>query len=277
MSKQSAKKTSNQLTLFLVDSPAKTYPWQDYVKEWLANDHPSGTNTFALLQKFNQAGLLSKMSPDLSPAGHLLSPRKTQYNLEPSIQEKKLKNGQTQYTVTASWKKQTTSESSLLAWKNTAITGHGGFLTLKTPEYLNAAAEFLLSHVLETPQQWLQNNPEKTINDWHQYITKYYLTPKAALGILRRAKKRGKPLPPQLHQALHQTAHPSSNPSATKTTPLSKPTPLGTFNQNESTPTKPPSPPSPAATAVADNANPTSSPPVKPHSANTPKTTPPQP
>ncbi|MCB7362620.1 DNA cytosine methyltransferase, partial [Flavonifractor plautii] len=38
----------------------------------------------------------------------------------------------------------------------------------------------------------LQDNPPR----------KYYLTRKACLGILRRAKKRGKPLPPQLHAAL---------------------------------------------------------------------------
>ena len=37
----------------------------------------------------------------------------------------------------------------------------------------------------------LQDNPPR----------KYYLTRKACLGILRRAKKRGKPLPPQLHAA----------------------------------------------------------------------------
>ena len=38
----------------------------------------------------------------------------------------------------------------------------------------------------------LQDNPPR----------KYYLTRRACLGILRRAKERGKPLPPQLHRAL---------------------------------------------------------------------------
>ena len=38
----------------------------------------------------------------------------------------------------------------------------------------------------------LQDNPPR----------KYYLTRRACLGILRRAKERGKPLPPQLHAAL---------------------------------------------------------------------------
>ena len=38
----------------------------------------------------------------------------------------------------------------------------------------------------------LQDNPPR----------KYYLTRRACLGILRRAKERGRPLPPQLHAAL---------------------------------------------------------------------------
>ena len=35
---------------------------------------------------------------------------------------------------------------------------------------------------------------------------KYYLSPKACRGILRRAERRGKALPPLLHQALQQVA-----------------------------------------------------------------------
>ena len=36
--------------------------------------------------------------------------------------------------------------------------------------------------------------------------TRYYLSPKACRGILDRAEKRGKPLPPQLQQVLHSVA-----------------------------------------------------------------------
>ena len=57
-------------------------------------------------------------------------------------------------------------------------------------EWPNDAAVCLLSQVLETgliPQ-------------------KYFLSPKACAGILRRAEKRGKALPTLLHQALSHQA-----------------------------------------------------------------------
>lgn len=44
--------------------------------------------------------------------------------------------------------------------------------------------------------QILENNPDE----------KYYLSPRACQGILRRAEKRGKDLPPQLKEALEAQA-----------------------------------------------------------------------
>jgi hypothetical protein len=41
---------------------------------------------------------------------------------------------------------------------------------------------------------------------------RYYLTPRACTGILRRAAKRGKDLPPMLSVALQQVAGASSEP-----------------------------------------------------------------
>ena len=54
----------------------------------------------------------------------------------------------------------------------------------------SAAAESHLSQILEdTPHP------------------KYYLSAKACAGILRRAEKRGKPLPPKLKEALERQSH----------------------------------------------------------------------
>ena len=53
-----------------------------------------------------------------------------------------------------------------------------------------------LSHILE-----MQPVPQR-----------YYLTPKACAGILRRAAKRGKELPAMLHRALSAVAGASSAP-----------------------------------------------------------------
>ena len=63
------------------------------------------------------------------------------------------------------------------------------FLTLNTSASLNDAPESTLSQIL------LAEVPEK-----------YYLSPKACLGILRRASARGKELPEVLKKALERQA-----------------------------------------------------------------------
>jgi hypothetical protein len=69
--------------------------------------------------------------------------------------------------------------------------GPTGCLTLNTLEYPKDAEECLLSDVLE-----VGNLPQK-----------YYLSPRACQGILRRAENRGKKLPPLLESALNSVAH----------------------------------------------------------------------
>ena len=66
----------------------------------------------------------------------------------------------------------------------------GGSLTPNTSEWPNDAAVCLLSQVLETGS----------------IPAKFYLSSKACEGILRRAEKRGKTLPPMLEQALRAGA-----------------------------------------------------------------------
>ena len=65
---------------------------------------------------------------------------------------------------------------------------HGGFMTLNTGECPNAVRESTLSQILDL------NAPEK-----------YSLSARACAGIIRRAKKRGKELPPMLLDALMET------------------------------------------------------------------------
>ncbi|MDA8394915.1 MAG: hypothetical protein M0T72_06675, partial [Candidatus Dormibacteraeota bacterium] len=62
--------------------------------------------------------------------------------------------------------------------------------TLDTSEFPSEGVECSLSAVLET-----QPVPQR-----------YYLSPRAASGILRRAVKRGRTLPTQLEQALESVA-----------------------------------------------------------------------
>ena len=96
--------------------------------------------------------------------------------------------------------KQTKFMRSPASWpdfKNSAMGSASGLLTLSTSEH--AASPALspsedavcsLSDILETGDV-----PQR-----------YYLTAKACLGILRRAERRGKELPPQLLKALQSVA-----------------------------------------------------------------------
>src|SRR3990167_1630275 len=83
-----------------------------------------------------------------------------------------------------------TWEYSPEGWPNSAIGGPTGCLTLSTSEWPKDAVVCSLSDILQS-----QPIPPK-----------YYLSQKAAKGILRRAEKRGKSLPPFLQAALEQVA-----------------------------------------------------------------------
>ena len=78
-----------------------------------------------------------------------------------------------------------TSESSLPGWTNSGSMRAGRYWTRSTSESRNAAAACSLSAVLED-----------------EVPNKYFLSAKAAAGILRRAKRRGKTLPEPLAIAL---------------------------------------------------------------------------
>ena len=83
-----------------------------------------------------------------------------------------------------------TLESSSLHWPSQGIaTSNGVCLIRNSSEFPNGAEESLLSQVLE-------QNPSP----------KYFLSAKAAQGILRRSVGRGKDLPPELKAVLEKTS-----------------------------------------------------------------------
>ena len=91
------------------------------------------------------------------------------------------------------------SESSSLRFPTQGIaTSSGEFWIRSSSEFPNVVVESSLSHVLET-----------SVDD------KYLLSPKACAGILRRASRRGRSLPPQLHQALEQVGQTTTRPKET--------------------------------------------------------------
>ena len=75
-------------------------------------------------------------------------------------------------------------------WQNClSVKSHGASSMLNIGECPNVDAESSLSRILE-PRQDVR--------------AKYYLSPKACEGILRRARERGKELPPELKEALER-------------------------------------------------------------------------
>ena len=92
-----------------------------------------------------------------------------------------------------------TSTFFLQPLQKSGIVAGGEFLTLNTSEWTDTLVPFLsvdgvcsLSDILEPSG----NIPQK-----------YYLSPTACQGILRRAESRGKALPPMLKDALERQAH----------------------------------------------------------------------
>jgi len=85
-------------------------------------------------------------------------------------------------------------EPSSRRWGKSGMGSPTECWTLNTSEWPSDAAVCLLSDTLETGDV-----PQR-----------FFLSAKACQGILRRAEKRGKKLPPQLHKALHSVAQETS-------------------------------------------------------------------
>lgn len=83
-----------------------------------------------------------------------------------------------------------TLEPSSGRWLNSGMASRGECLTLATSECHSDAVESFLWEILEA-----QPLPQR-----------YFLSPKACAGILRRAEKRGKRLPARLAEALEAVA-----------------------------------------------------------------------
>lgn len=96
-----------------------------------------------------------------------------------------------------------TSRRSSIPWLNSGMGGPTGFLTLSSTECHNAAAVSSLSDVLEAAPT---------------VPRKYFLSPTACRGILRRAAKRGRELPPALQRALQAVAESADQGDDGKTT-----------------------------------------------------------
>jgi hypothetical protein len=170
MSKTSQEESSIQLTLLPEGFHVKTYPSLESVGDWLEIGRDCGLSSIELSQKFAQDGLLSKTSVGFSTpiTGETLQ---SCWEGLPESYQKFLRGA-------GGMREQPRDPST--KWY-IALSIHN-FL-----EYPKDGEESLLSDVLEIAVP-----------------PKYYLSKRAANGILRRAKEGGKELPPMLADALKQ-------------------------------------------------------------------------
>ena len=105
--------------------------------------------------------------------------------------------------------KDLTSDASFKGWSSAGMASHGESWTLNILEAPRNVAGESSSWPIATLSQVLETG---------RLPQRFYLSPKACLGILRRASKRGKDLPPMLKAALEQTAQ-SSGTEEIKQTP----------------------------------------------------------
>ena len=87
-------------------------------------------------------------------------------------------------------------------WRNGGMAWRGGFSMPATSEFRSGVGESSLSPVEPTLSSILEPQAD----------SRYALSSKAAAGILRRAGRRGRTLPPMLHEALSELARSVTSP-----------------------------------------------------------------
>jgi hypothetical protein len=187
-SAKSGRTTSPQQMSLLEASPARTSQWRESVVAWLASGPDCSTSSAVSLTNSLPSGFASRTSlafcpptPHLPTGGGTLA--LYYWSLRAIRRIYRRKGGAIQESVQARSGR----------WP-------GACLTLDTSESPNGAVGCFLSEVQES-----------------QVASRFFLSQKAARGILRRAKRRGKKLPPRLEAALTQVAGETKPTSATRT------------------------------------------------------------
>lgn len=168
----------SQLTFFAEEPPASPSASQDCERDFQTHAATSCSPILPMLQGIGPSGWFGRTSPAFFPPGRVLT-RRVRYTRD-----------KTSGKVT----KQVISHASLPGLSNSGMGGPTEALTLSLPVWHSAASVCSLSDVLEVGP----------------VPARYFLSATACRGILRRAEKRGKDLPPALLQALQQVAEASS-------------------------------------------------------------------
>lgn len=193
----SDERTLNQLTLFAEDSPAKTSQWLDDALDWLADDPACSGSCVALLKNFARAGLSSKTCPAFCRPADVTSavPLAESCGFTPGSGNGKPKSLASALSALPLREcleaiAGATSPPSWEGWQTSGMGGRSVSLTLNTSDWPSDGSACSLSQVLET----------------EPVPPKFFLSPTACRGILRRAEKRGKKLPEALAVVLESVA-----------------------------------------------------------------------
>ena len=149
---------------------ARTSLWRAVVRAWMAHVQDCGGKSSEFWERHAPVGSLERTS---LASCHLSAPLSATGDAWQS----------TGAHLVPSWGR----------WQNSVMGSPHGFSTLNTSEFPSSGAACSLSDILESPGP---------------HLRKYFLSQRAAAGILRRAAKRGRALPPALHAALELLADP---------------------------------------------------------------------
>ena len=199
-----ASKAENmdQLTFLQEEPPANHSPAPGSVEDWMTTVATWPSSFAALLGAYAPAGSHGKMSLAFSPAFP------TQLPIRVSRQVTWMRGrGMNEWSrMNTKLSKAMRSDASWPGYKSWGMASPGECLTLSTSEWNHTLAPSRsegavcsLSDILETGD----------------HLLGYCLSPKACAGILRRAEKRGKELPPHFKHALLQVVQhgePTSSP-----------------------------------------------------------------
>lgn len=190
----SQKKQQNQLPLFAEGSPVRMSRLPDAGRAWLESARDFGMSFIEFSKNSGLSGSLSKTSLACYRAADVLTvkPLGDSCGFTPGSETARALSSALSALPESECLKAieaATSPSSFQGWRNSGIAHRGGFLTLNTSEFPSDVVASSLSDILEA-----------------DVPPRYFLSGKAARGILRRAAKRGKSLPPSLQAALEQTA-----------------------------------------------------------------------
>lgn len=179
--------TSNAPTLFAEEPPVKPSPSLASERDWLTRVVTWHSSFLELLTASGPAGWYGRTCPECTRQLPTRLPISVLQTLRWKWDEKE---GRWTSPAVIEQTKTMRSPASWPDFKNSGMVAPGELWTLNTLEFRNDAVAVSLSDILET-------------GDLPQ---RYYLSPIACRGILRRAEKRGKELPEALRLALEQVA-----------------------------------------------------------------------